>query len=143
MDRLTNKKTADELRHNIAGLIAKGIEPSALDIRYVKLADYEDEEERQAEHNKRDDQNNNTVGKVKFVLDGCDIAFTAEAPEDITLKQLLKQCDRIVPNYCACGIRSAKEGDWETELIIGYNSIEKVDDYVSCRILPLGGTDNE
>lgn len=48
MDRLTNKKTADELRHNIAGLIAKGIEPSALDIRYVKLADYEDEEERQA-----------------------------------------------------------------------------------------------
>lgn len=48
MDRLTNKKTADELRHNIAGLIAAGIEPSALDIRYVKLADYEDEEERQA-----------------------------------------------------------------------------------------------
>lgn len=45
MDRLTNKKTADELRHNIAGLIAAGIEPSALDIRYVKLADYEDEEE--------------------------------------------------------------------------------------------------
>ena len=48
MDRLTNKKTADELRHNIAGLIAADIEPSALDIRYVKLADYEDEEERQA-----------------------------------------------------------------------------------------------
>lgn len=31
--------------------------------------------------------------KIKFWLNGCDIAFLAEAPGDITLKQLLKQCD--------------------------------------------------
>ena len=30
---------------------------------------------------------------MKFILNGCDISFTAEAPEDITLKQLLKQSD--------------------------------------------------
>lgn len=34
---------------------------------------------------------------MKFVLNGCDISFVAEAPADITLEQLLKQCDRIKP----------------------------------------------
>lgn len=38
---------------------------------------------------------------MRFVLNGCDISFTAEAPEDITLKQLLKQCDKIQPDWCA------------------------------------------
>lgn len=32
---------------------------------------------------------------MKFILNGCDISFIAEAPEDITLKQLLKQCDQV------------------------------------------------
>lgn len=32
---------------------------------------------------------------MTFLLDGCDISFIAEAPADITLKQLLAQCDRI------------------------------------------------
>ena len=32
---------------------------------------------------------------MKFVLNGCDINFLAEAPEDITLKQLLKQLNQI------------------------------------------------
>lgn len=44
---------------------------------------------------------------VKFLLNGCDISFVAEAPEDITLKQLLALCDRIKPDWCACGIYSA------------------------------------
>ena len=43
---------------------------------------------------------------MKFILNGCDISFIAEAPEDITLKQLLKQCDKINPDWCACGICS-------------------------------------
>lgn len=34
--------------------------------------------------------------RLRFWLDGCDISFIASAPEDITLKQLLKQCDRII-----------------------------------------------
>lgn len=74
---------------------------------------------------------------MKFILNGCDISFVAEAPEDITLKQLLKQCDKIKPYWCACGIRSFDEGDGglETEIIIGYDSIKKADDGVACSII--------
>jgi len=71
--------------------------------------------------------------KIKFWLDGCDISFVAEAPDDITLKQLLKQCDRITPMWCACGIRSVKD-DIEPEIIIDYNDIRKANDDVSCYI---------
>ena len=73
------------------------------------------------------------MNKIKFVLNGCDINFIAEAPEDITLKQLLKQCDRIEPNWCACGICSARK-DENVELIIDYDDIKKADDSVSCQI---------
>ncbi len=75
---------------------------------------------------------------MKFVLNGCDISFTAEAPEDITLKQLLKQCDKITPDWCACGICSYEameyEEDYPVEIIIGYDSIQKANDNVSCTI---------
>lgn len=76
---------------------------------------------------------------MKFILNGCDISFIAEAPEDITLKQLLKQCDKIKPDWCACGICSyEKEGyehDCEPEIIIGYDSIRKANEEVSCKIV--------
>lgn len=75
---------------------------------------------------------------MKFILNGCDISFIAEAPEDITLKQLLKQCDKIIPDYCACGICSYEtigyKEDYPAEIIIGYDSIEKANDDVSCTI---------
>lgn len=45
MDRLTDRRTAEAVRENIEGLIAAGIEPSISDLRYVKLAEYEDKEE--------------------------------------------------------------------------------------------------
>ena len=74
--------------------------------------------------------------RIKFMLNGCDIAFVAEAPADITLEQLLKQCDKIKPDWCACGIRSLEPEDYcETEIIIGYNSIAKANENVSCRIV--------
>lgn len=77
--------------------------------------------------------------KIRFVLDGCDISFTAEAPEDITLKQLLKQTDKIEPDWCACGICSYEKADFqsdhEPEIIIDYNSIKKANDDVACRII--------
>lgn len=60
---------------------------------------------------------------LRFMLDGCDISFVAEAPADMTLAQLLKQCDKIHPNWCACGIKTADESD-RTELIFGYDSIK-------------------
>jgi hypothetical protein len=75
---------------------------------------------------------------IKFVLDGCDISFIAEAPEDITLKQLLVQCDKIHPHWCACGIASVEKKEYSknirTEILIGYDSIKKVDKDVSCWI---------
>lgn len=73
--------------------------------------------------------------KIKFRLDGCDINFVAQAPKDITLEQLLKQCNRIVPNYCACGINSSTVDDnIKAELDIDYNNITKLDKDVSCEI---------
>ena len=71
---------------------------------------------------------------MKFILDGCDISFYAEAPEDITLKQLLKQCDRIEPDWCACGIKSADFDSKETEICFSYDDVQKVDSDVSCTI---------
>ena len=46
MKRLTDKRTAEALRDNAEGLIAKGVKPAIDDLRYIKLADYENEEER-------------------------------------------------------------------------------------------------
>jgi hypothetical protein len=77
--------------------------------------------------------------KIRFVLDGCDISFVAEAPADITLKQLLKQCDKIEPDWCACGICSIEKAgyheDFMTEIVIDYDSIKKTSEDVSCRII--------
>ena len=76
--------------------------------------------------------------KIKFWLDGCDIQFLAEAPEDITLKQLLKQCNRIKPNWCSCGINSKNIEDYnKVEIIIDYDNVKKVDDDVECDILKI------
>lgn len=75
---------------------------------------------------------------MKFVLNGCDISFIAEAPSDITLEQLIKQCDKIEPYWCACGICSLEAASYSADtkagIIIGYDSIAKVDDDVSCKI---------
>lgn len=46
MQRLTDKRTAEALKHNTAGLMAKGFDVPIDDLRYIKLADYEDEQER-------------------------------------------------------------------------------------------------
>ena len=72
---------------------------------------------------------------MRFILNGCDISFYAEAPEDITLKQLLKQCDRIKPDWCACGICSTKD-KYKTEIYITYDDVRKADDSVCCTIKP-------
>lgn len=85
--------------------------------------------------------------KIKFILDGCDISFTATAPKDITLEQLLRQCDRIKPNWCACGIRSAWSDPHDfsdVEIDIDYNDVKAVPKYndfgeqiyPDCKILP-------
>lgn len=45
MDRLTNRETAAALKKNAEGLKEKGIEPNISDLRYIKLAEYENAEE--------------------------------------------------------------------------------------------------
>lgn len=46
MNRLTDRTTAEALRKNAEGLSAKGIDVPIDDLRYIKLARYEDDEER-------------------------------------------------------------------------------------------------
>lgn len=70
---------------------------------------------------------------MKFILNGCDISFIAEAPKDITLEQLLKQCDKIIPYWCACGICTADKDD-KVEILIDYNSISKMNEDIACII---------
>ena len=81
--------------------------------------------------------------RIKFMLDGCDIQFYAEAPADMTLEQLLKQCDRIEPDYCCCGICSADFDDNRLELRFDYDDVEKADGGVPCRIWEKGAHKDE
>jgi hypothetical protein len=46
MKRLTDKRTAKALKQNADGLMAKGFDVPIDDLRYIKLAEYENEEER-------------------------------------------------------------------------------------------------
>ena len=74
---------------------------------------------------------------LKFILDGCDINFIAEAPEDITLKELLAQTDKIKPHWCTCGIRSCDEEETEqleTEIYITKDSIRLANEDVPADI---------
>lgn len=73
--------------------------------------------------------------KIKFLLNGCDICFVALAPKDITLEQLLKQCNRIKPDYCACGITDKDIDEYgDVEIEIDYDDIHKTNEDVSCEI---------
>lgn len=82
--------------------------------------------------------------RLRFVLNGCDISFCAEAPADITLEQLVKQCDKIYPDWCACGICSYEHLNFspetEPEIIIDYDSIKKANDDISCSIIEPKGS---
>ena len=73
---------------------------------------------------------------MRFVLDGSDISFIAEAPEDITLKELLKQTSKIKPDWCACGIRRLGnyQESWETEIYITKDSVRLANEDVSATI---------
>lgn len=72
---------------------------------------------------------------IRFRLDGCDISFIAEAPADMTLAQLLKQADRIHPDWCACGICS-ELSDMEAKILFDYDDVKKAGEDVSCSIYP-------
>lgn len=42
MERLTDRKTAEDLRRNVKGLLSKGMQVDIAYLRYIKLAEYED-----------------------------------------------------------------------------------------------------
>lgn len=46
MERLTDRKTAEALRANAEKLLSKGMQVDISDLRYIKLAGYENEQER-------------------------------------------------------------------------------------------------
>lgn len=72
---------------------------------------------------------------MRFILNGCDISFIAEAPENMTVKQLVEQADRIKPYWCACGIcKDTEYKNVPTEIIFDYNDVRKANDDVSCKI---------
>lgn len=50
-NRLTDRKVAEDLRTNIEGLAKAGIEPDMANLRYVKLAEFEDAQEVKSIHN--------------------------------------------------------------------------------------------
>lgn len=52
MERLTDRRTAQQVRENIEKLRAAGVKPSVSDVRYVRLAEYEDTEEGEKEGKK-------------------------------------------------------------------------------------------
>ena len=79
---------------------------------------------------------------IQFVLNGCDISFYAEAPSDMTVKQLIEQADRIVPDWCACGVRS-RDMKYPAEIIFTYDDVWKTSDDVCCRILEKGKSIND
>ena len=79
------------------------------------------------------------MANIRFLLNGCDISFYAEAPEDITLKELLAQTDKIKPDWCACGIRSLANGEnYPTEIFITKDSVRLANDQVSATIMENG-----
>ena len=71
---------------------------------------------------------------MRFMLSGCDISFVAEAPENMTVKQLVEQADRIVPDWCACGVCSLEDDRWETEIVFDYDDVRKADPSAPCTI---------
>lgn len=72
---------------------------------------------------------------MRFILNGCDIYFIAEAPEDMTVKQLVEQASRIEPDWCACGICDDKDYEHlETEIVFDYDDVRKTSEDVCCTI---------
>lgn len=70
---------------------------------------------------------------MKFLLNGCDISFVAEAPDDMTVKELVELADQIHPDWCACGVCSISDGA-EVEIIFEHGKVKKASDDVACRI---------
>lgn len=74
--------------------------------------------------------------KIKFLLAGCDISFVAEAPADMTVKQLLDQASKINPWWCDCGVHYLRKSmkDFSPEISFDYNGVKKTREDVECDV---------
>lgn len=105
--------------------------PTIIEVDEEELKEAVASEEIQKEHIDNDSRSN----RMKFILNGCDISFIAEAPEDMTVKQLIEQADRIKPDWCACGVcKDTGYENYPTEIVFDYNSVRKASDDVCCQI---------
>lgn len=68
--------------------------------------------------------------KIKFLLAGCDISLLAEAPADMTVKQLLDQSSKIHTHWCDCGLHylHPSMSKMPVEVSFDYDDIHKVDE---------------
>ena len=78
----------------------------------------------------------NDTTPTKFIIEGHDTFLKGIAPADITLKQLLKQCDRIKPGRYGCALQSDFIPEAPIDIIIMYDSITKVAEHAPFIILP-------
>lgn len=78
----------------------------------------------------------NDTTPTKFIIEGYDTFLKGIAPADITLKQLLKQCDRIKTARYGCALQSDFIPEAPVDIIIMYDSISKVYEDAPCTILP-------
>lgn len=78
----------------------------------------------------------NDTTPTKFIIEGRDTFLKGVAPADITLKQLLKQCDRIKVAWHSCGLKSDFIPEAPIDIFIMYDSITKVGEHAPCIILP-------
>lgn len=77
--------------------------------------------------------------KIVFLACGCDICYWVMAPKDITLEQLLKQFDRLKPDWCDCGIRSAEKVGWpgftpDVDVSIDYDDVKIISEHADVHI---------
>lgn len=86
-----------------------------------------------AHRNKQEGEGEPAKKMITFRLNGCDISFAAVAPSDMTVEQLVKQGNRIEPDWCACGI-CAEDGDCPPEIIFDYDDVKVANDDVNCTI---------
>ena len=62
--RLTNRKAAQELKDNVQGLRAAGIEPMKSDLIYIKLAEIEDLKELELAYLRRREEQMRADGRL-------------------------------------------------------------------------------
>ena len=104
MKRLTDKKVAENLKSNIEGLKRAGVDIPIDDIRYIKLAEYENEEECEK-----------CVDRWISVDDGL--------PEENSDCLVWYRCDTAYGKSESWGIAHCSRGDWYTKHLHGDNIV--------------------